>query len=600
MTTAMESALKSPISVTDCTETSSEKRSRKEKKEALKAEAVVLGISYEELKTQKKKEKKAKKKSEVEDLLEGVHDVAEDKRREKRMRSYSHDVDDPTHRENQRQKTDSSVLTDARIGRVRTRSMDKAEDAPDPAAWMSANDIVVHPPSFTPPAPYLTFKDAPFGPTIMQTIEKAGYTTPTCIQSMAWPIVLGGRDFVGIAKTGSGKTASFLLPPSTPSSKNTAAECPLNDRADAWPDADGAPDALVAAAATSADLPPPLPRRTSPPPPAILVLAPTRELACQIAEEAEKFGRPAGVRATCLYGGAPKGLQIRRLEGGVECIIATPGRLNDILEMKKCDLSRVEFLVLDEADRMLDMGFEPQIRSVVEHIPKERRTMMFSATWPKEIRRLAQDFLTDQVQVNVGEVDALVANKDVTQIVHLMNNEEEKMDKLKSILDELSEGGTKKESHGRAIVFVARKMSCDALANEMWELGYAVDSLHGDRQQWERTKVINAFKSGNLRMLVATDVAARGLDVKGVELVVNYDMPAGQNGVEDYVHRIGRTGRAGAKGLAHAFFTRSDSKRARELVEVLQKAGQVIPDWLASMGRPRGRFGGGGYGGRGG
>mmetsp|Transcript_13400 Transcript_13400/g.29559 ORF Transcript_13400/g.29559 Transcript_13400/m.29559 type:complete len:325 (+) Transcript_13400:148-1122(+) len=212
MTTAMESALKSPISVTDCTETSSEKRSRKEKKEALKAEAVVLGISYEELKTQKKKEKKAKKKSEVEDLLEGVHDVAEDKRREKRMRSYSHDVDDPTHRENQRQKTDSSVLTDARIGRVRTRSMDKAEDAPDPAAWMSANDIVVHPPSFTPPAPYLTFKDAPFGPTIMQTIEKAGYTTPTCIQSMAWPIVLGGRDFVGIAKTGSGKTASFLLP----------------------------------------------------------------------------------------------------------------------------------------------------------------------------------------------------------------------------------------------------------------------------------------------------------------------------------------------------------------------------------------------------
>eukprot|EP00587_Corethron_hystrix_P002563 CAMPEP_0113318744 /NCGR_PEP_ID=MMETSP0010_2-20120614/13196_1 /TAXON_ID=216773 ORGANISM="Corethron hystrix, Strain 308" /NCGR_SAMPLE_ID=MMETSP0010_2 /ASSEMBLY_ACC=CAM_ASM_000155 /LENGTH=592 /DNA_ID=CAMNT_0000176119 /DNA_START=124 /DNA_END=1899 /DNA_ORIENTATION=- /assembly_acc=CAM_ASM_000155 len=592
MTTAMESALKSPISVTDCTETSSEKRSRKEKKEALKAEAVVLGISYEELKTQKKKEKKAKKKSEVEDLLEGVHDVAEDKRREKRMRSYSHDVDDPTHRENQRQKTDSSVLTDARIGRVRTRSMDKAEDAPDPAAWMSANDIVVHPPSFTPPAPYLTFKDAPFGPTIMQTIEKAGYTTPTCIQSMAWPIVLGGRDFVGIAKTGSGKTASFLLPAFHTLLQKHGGRMP-SQRPGGRMAGRGRGAGRFGRGRGNFGGPPP-------PPPAILVLAPTRELACQIAEEAEKFGRPAGVRATCLYGGAPKGLQIRRLEGGVECIIATPGRLNDILEMKKCDLSRVEFLVLDEADRMLDMGFEPQIRSVVEHIPKERRTMMFSATWPKEIRRLAQDFLTDQVQVNVGEVDALVANKDVTQIVHLMNNEEEKMDKLKSILDELSEGGTKKESHGRAIVFVARKMSCDALANEMWELGYAVDSLHGDRQQWERTKVINAFKSGNLRMLVATDVAARGLDVKGVELVVNYDMPAGQNGVEDYVHRIGRTGRAGAKGLAHAFFTRSDSKRARELVEVLQKAGQVIPDWLASMGRPRGRFGGGGYGGRGG
>jgi ATP-dependent RNA helicase DDX5/DBP2 len=263
---------------------------------------------------------------------------------------------------------------------------------------------------------------------------------------------------------------------------------------------------------------------------------------------------------------------------------------------------------------MLDMGFEPQIRSVIKNVPDSRQTLLFSATWPKEIQKLAHDFLKDPIQVNVGEVDALVANKDITQHI-IMCSEEEKFDKLSEILSKICKlneattepGGASSFTHPKVIVFTAKKISCNDLANQLWDAGFAVDSLHGDRPQWERTKVISAFKDGTLRMLIATDVAARGLDVKDVAVVVNYDMPAGANGVEDYVHRIGRTGRAGQKGEAYTFFTSKDKKCANELVDVLKKGGQEIPAALAMMVRPkfshggRGSGGGRGYmGGRGG
>ena len=381
-----------------------------------------------------------------------------------------------------------------------------------------------------------------------------------------------------IAKTGSGKTCGFLLP---------SLHQFLQTRG----------------------------RARGPSKPVLLVLAPTRELACQIMEEVQRFGRPIGIRSVCCYGGSSKYPQIAALERGVDVIVATPGRINDLIEMRKADLSSVRFLVLDEADRMLDMGFEPQIRAVVQHVPKEtRQTLLFSATWPKEIQRLAFDFLSDPIQINVGEVDRLVANKDIKQTIHMIEDFE-KFDKLKAILTELTSEGVPDhedsrgardlggKKHPKVIVFTAKKISCDQLANQLWDDGFAVDSLHGDRVQWERTKVMNAFKAGSLRMLVATDVAARGLDVKDVGVVVNYDMPVGVNAVEDYVHRIGRTGRAGAKGVAETFFTSGDKKSAGKLVEVLTQAGQEIPPALQAM-VPRfrqGRGGGRGYGrGRGG
>jgi ATP-dependent RNA helicase DDX5/DBP2 len=269
--------------------------------------------------------------------------------------------------------------------------------------------------------------------------------------------------------------------------------------------------------------------------------------------------------------------------------------------MKRVDLSAIRYLVLDEADRMLDMGFEPQIRSIVQHLPKERQTMLFSATWPKEIQALAHDFLQHPIQINVGEVDSLQANKDITQTI-VMCSDHDKYEKLKEILKgliaaapEAGEGGVK--MHEKVIVFTAKKISCNDLANSLWEEGFAVDSLHGDRPQWERTKVMQAFKSGRpLRMLIATDVAARGLDVKDVGVVINYDMPSGVNAVENYVHRIGRTGRAGQKGQAFTFFTPDDRKCANELVRVLTQANQQVPPELQAMVRPP-RFSSGGRGG---
>lgn len=567
-----------------------EKEKKQKRKEELRAEAKKLGITYEELKAQKKeaKEKKKEKRGREAKSLEDSNSNHAGEM--KRMRSWSKDLD-----ENKKE-------DDASSKRRRTRSMDakEEEDAKKSTTfsdtisipeWRKQNMITIRGhgkyqgqdvESFQ--KPFLKFEEAPFVPAVQSVFKQLGFTAPTAIQSQAWPIALKGDDMICIAKTGSGKTCGFLLP-----SIHQHMESKGKNGARG-------------------------PRK-----PVLLVLAPTRELACQIMDETKKFGRNLGFSSVCCYGGSSKFPQIAALERGVDCIIATPGRINDLLEMRKADLSTIKFLVLDEADRMLDMGFEPQIRQVVDKIPTERQTLLFSATWPREIQRLAFDFLRDPIQVNVGEADSLNANKDITQNI-VMCSENEKFDNLVKILKELVEQGMPEseekaaksnnrfapkpvdlggKKHPKIIVFTAKKISCNDLANSLWESGYAVDCLHGDRPQWERTKVINAFKDGTLRMLIATDVAARGLDVKDVGAVVNYDMPVGQNGVEDYVHRIGRTGRAGSKGVAHTFFTQGDRKCATQLVEVLTKAEQVIPPELQAMVQPkrgRGRFGGGGRG----
>jgi len=315
-------------------------------------------------------------------------------------------------------------------------------------------------------------------------------------------------------------------------------------------------------------------------------LAPTRELAVQIQEECTKFGRSSRIRNTCVYGGVPKYPQVRELQRGVEILIATPGRLIDMLESGKTNLRRVTYLVLDEADRMLDMGFEPQIRSIVDQIRPDRQTLMWSATWPKEVQNLARDYLKDFIQANVGSLD-LSANHRVHQIVRVCSH----FDKNELLLRNMKNITEEKDS--KTIIFTATKKSADELTWYLKKEGYQAMSIHGDKSQGERDYTLNCFKSGRCSIMVATDVAARGLDVKDIKFVINFDFPSQ---VEDYVHRIGRTGRANNHGTAISYFTAENAKCAKDLVTVLREADQEIDPKLLEMARPRSSAGG--YGSR--
>ncbi|KAL2654246.1 hypothetical protein R1flu_022374 [Riccia fluitans] len=408
------------------------------------------------------------------------------------------------------------------------------------------------------PDPFMTFDSTGFPPSLMKELHYAGFDSPSPIQALSWPIALQMRDVVAVSKTGSGKTLGYLLPAFLQLQKNRSSY-----------------------------------RQN----PSVLVLAPTRELANQIREEAVKFGRSSRIITTCVSGGAPKGPQLRDIQRGVDIIVATPGRLNDLLEMGAVNLQQVSYLVLDEADRMLDMGFEPQIRAIVDQMPVKRQTLMYTATWPKEVRKIARDLMVDPVQVNVGNSDQLSANKSITQYVEIVSRSSKER-RLEQILQGQEEGA-------RVLIFCSTKRMCDELSMSL-RRDFGALALHGDKSQRERDFVLQQFRKGKATILVATDVAARGLDVKDIRLVINYDFPTG---VEDYVHRIGRTGRAGATGVAHTFFSNDDSKHARELIKVLESTGQVVPPELRQMGSGRGgdrgsggsRWGGGSrYGGGGG
>ncbi|XP_028765063.1 DEAD-box ATP-dependent RNA helicase 20 [Neltuma alba] len=396
------------------------------------------------------------------------------------------------------------------------------------------------------PKPIRTFQDANFPDYCLEVIAKLGFVEPTPIQAQGWPMALKGRDLVGIAETGSGKTLAYLLP------------------------------ALVHISAQ--------PRLVQGEGPIVLVLAPTRELAVQIQEETVKFGSRANIRSTCVYGGAPKGPQIRDLKRGVEIVIATPGRLIDMLEAQHTNLRRVTYLVLDEADRMLDMGFEPQIRKIVGQIRPDRQTLYWSATWPREVETLARQFLRNPYKVIIGSAD-LKANQSINQVVEVLT-EVEKYNRLIRLLNELMDGS-------RILIFIETKKGCDQVTRQLRTDGWPALSIHGDKNQAERDWVLAEFKSGRSPIMTATDVAARGLDVKDIKCVINYDFPSS---LEDYVHRIGRTGRAGAKGTAFTFFTHANVKFARDLIKILQDAGQIVSPALSSLARSAGsgQFGSGG------
>ncbi|XP_036385316.1 probable ATP-dependent RNA helicase DDX5 isoform X1 [Megalops cyprinoides] len=400
------------------------------------------------------------------------------------------------------------------------------------------------------PNPILKFHEASFPTYVMDVITKQNFSEPTPIQAQGWPLALSGKDMVGIAQTGSGKTLSYLLPAIVHINHQ-----PFLEHGDG---------------------------------PICLVLAPTRELAQQVQQVAAEYGRASRLKSTCIYGGAPKGPQIRDLERGVEICIATPGRLIDFLEVGKTNLRRCTYLVLDEADRMLDMGFEPQIRKIVDQIRPDRQTLMWSATWPKEVRQLAEDFLKDYVQINVGALQ-LSANHNILQIVDVCNDGE-KDDKLLRLLEEIMS-----EKENKTIIFVETKRRCDDLTRRMRRDGWPAMGIHGDKSQQERDWVLNEFKYGKAPILIATDVASRGLDVEDVKFVINYDYP---NSSEDYIHRIGRTARSQKTGTAYTFFTPGNMKQASDLISVLREANQAINPKLIQMVEDRGgrsRGGRGGY-----
>ncbi|KAK1265310.1 DEAD-box ATP-dependent RNA helicase 20 [Acorus gramineus] len=402
------------------------------------------------------------------------------------------------------------------------------------------------------PKPISNFRDLSFPDYVMQEVLKAGFVEPTPIQAQGWPMALKGRDLIGIAETGSGKTLAYLLP----------AIVHVNAQPILAP-GDG---------------------------PIVLVLAPTRELAVQIQQEATKFGASSKIKNTCIYGGVPKGPQVRDLQRGVEIVIATPGRLIDMLESHHTNLRRVTYLVLDEADRMLDMGFDPQIRKIVSQFkplplsPKQskirpdRQTLYWSATWPKEVEQLGRQFLYNPYKVVIGSID-LKANHAICQIVEIVS-EHKKYNKyvnvrLVKLLEDIMDGS-------RILIFMDTKKGCDQTTRQLRMDGWPALSIHGDKSQAERDWVLSEFKAGKSPIMTATDVAARGLDVKDVKYVVNYDFPGS---LEDYVHRIGRTGRAGAKGTAYTYFTAANARFAKELINILEEAGQKVSPELAEMGR---------------
>eukprot|EP00066_Takifugu_rubripes_P012727 XP_011601993.1 PREDICTED: probable ATP-dependent RNA helicase DDX17 [Takifugu rubripes] len=316
------------------------------------------------------------------------------------------------------------------------------------------------------PKPIIKFHQAHFPQYVMDVLLEQNFKEPTPIQAQGFPLALSGRDMVGIAQTGSGKTLSYLLPAIVHINHQ-----PYLERGDG---------------------------------PICLVLAPTRELAQQVQQVAYDYGKSSRIKSTCVYGGAPKGPQIRDLERGVEICIATPGRLIDFLEAGKTNLRRCTYLVLDEADRMLDMGFEPQIRKIVDQIRPDRQTLMWSATWPKEVRQLAEDFLKDYVQINVGALE-LSANHNILQIVDVCL-ENEKDNKLIQLMEEIMA-----EKENKTIIFVETKKRCDDITRRMRRDGWPAMCIHGDKSQPERDWVLAEFRSGKAPILIATDVASRGL-----------------------------------------------------------------------------------------
>ncbi|PRP78149.1 hypothetical protein PROFUN_13951 [Planoprotostelium fungivorum] len=405
--------------------------------------------------------------------------------------------------------------------------------------------------------PILSFRGAGLEPALLKEITKQNFTTPTAIQKQALPIAMSGRDIIGIAKTGSGKTAAFV-----------------------WP---MIPHILDQHELEKGDGP------------IAIILAPTRELAHQIYLESKKYCKPNAIQCAAVYGGISKTEQYKSLRNGAEVIVATPGRLIDMIKAKACKMNRVTYLVLDEADKMFDMGFEPQIRSIEGQIRPDRQTLLFSATFKRKVETLARDILSDPIRINIGGIGQ--ANEDITQIVEIFEEYQQKWNWLDKYIREIVKCGS-------VIIFGSTKQSTEDITSRLLRMGLHAAAIHGDKDQADREKIMYAFKNNNLPILVATDVAARGLDVKGIKNVINFEVA---RNIDSHTHRIGRTGRAGEKGWATTLMVKGkDSNFAGDLVRNLEGANQYVSPALLELAmqnphfsKNRSRLGGGGSTGKG-
>jgi probable ATP-dependent RNA helicase DDX4 len=398
-----------------------------------------------------------------------------------------------------------------------------------------------------PPPAVSTFKDMNLRDLLLENLKKCNYVKPTPIQCNASPVLLAKRDIMACAQTGSGKTAGFLLP-------------------------------ILNTLLAQNDL---TPAYTSPVTPEALIIAPTRELACQIGKEAHMYSHGSIIKTRITYGGTAIFAQKNQLMNGCNILVATPGRLKQFVTDGIVSLAKVQFFILDEADRMLDMGFMPDVQAIVEKLPEKtaRVSGMFSATFPDPIQRAAEAFLNDHIFVAIGVVGGACQEVQQTFI------ECERNDKRSKLMEILESVGPDE----KVLVFCASKKGADFLATFLSSKNVSSTSIHGDRLQRQREEALREFTNGTRKILVATAVAARGLDIPKVAVVVNYDLPSE---IDEYVHRIGRTGRVGHSGKAISFYdANQDSQMLSPLVAILEGAGQTVPDFMKG-----GSYGGGSFG----
>jgi len=504
------------------------KKRKVEEESKQNVEAVIDENVNPEVKPKKKKKKNKENAEEVEEtvLAETVTETEPKKKKKKKDKVEEKEDTEDKDSDDSGNVDESAFKKNFYTMTSETEAMSKAEMK----EYQSSKKITMFGKGRKKFKPLLTFAELGFPESIMKICS--GFSNPTPIQAQCWPVLATGRDIIGIAETGSGKTLAFSIP----------ALAHLKHRVESEGKS-----------------------RTGCP--KMLIISPTRELAMQSQEVLEAAGGSCGVRSVCVYGGVPKWTQKEALKKGVEVVVATPGRLIDLIDEGVCDLSQVSYLVLDEADRMLDQGFERDIRNIIGQTHKGRQTALFSATWPDSVRELAHSFLTKPIKVTIG-CDDLTANIRITQIVEVVEDRARE-GKLTQLLKKYHA-----DRKNRVLIFVLYKKEAARIEQNLSRNGWKVASIHGDKSQEGRTLAVEQFKSGVIPLLVATDVAARGLDIPGVDYVINYSFPLT---IEDYVHRIGRTGRAGRTGTAHTFFQLGDKLRAGELVKVLKDANQEVP-----------------------